>query len=90
MFAFATLFIGSGKQKIYQQLVVFPQVDKEGKKITDKKTGTVQMKVDFTDKKKQTNLWIWGLLFYTQALPFVAVSNIIYFCDFQKMFSKFP
>ena len=54
MLAFGTLFIGSGKQKVYQYLV---GEKKEGNK---KK----KPKINYDDPKKKSNLWSWGVVLY--------------------------
>ena len=64
--AFVCLFVGSGKQVVYQKLVA-------------------DEKISYTDKKKKSNLWKKGVFLYTQAIPLIAVSNLIYFVDFKKL-----
>lgn len=43
-------------------------------------------KIEYKDKKKKSNLWLWGIFLYSQAIPFVIVSNIIYWVPFKKWF----
>lgn len=71
--AFGFLFIGSGKQVVYQKLV------------NDKK-------IEYhNNKKKKSNLWRMGVLFYSLAIPLVVTSNFIYFIKFKwftELFDK--
>ena len=67
--AFGCLFIGSGKQKVYQSLVNLS-------------------KVDYNDKKKKSNFWMTGVLFYSIAWPMVLASNYLYFVDLAALSSK--
>lgn len=69
--AFGFIFIGSGKQVVYQKLV---------------NNGSI----DYSDKKKKSNLWRIGVLLYSIAIPLVMTANFVYFMPisvFSKMFS---
>ena len=35
------------------------------------------------------NYWLWGLFFYTLAMPIVFVANVIYFIDLKQEFRYF-
>ena len=80
LIAFVSLFIGSGKQKVYQILVGEKRSHASRKK----------PKINYDDKKKKSNMWTTGVFFYTQAIPFVVVSNIIYFVDFKGLGRMLP
>jgi hypothetical protein len=70
--AFGFIFIGSGKQVVYQKLV---------------NKGSI----DYSDKKKKSNLWRIGVLLYSIAIPLVMTANFIYFVPlswFTKMLSE--
>ena len=78
---------------MYQKLVLLKSIDDhkcEVKIGSDERGNKVSKlaKVDMKDKKKKQKLWTIGLVFYTQALPFVAIANLIYFVDFATLSQK--
>lgn len=48
----------------------------------------MQGKINFKDQKKKSNLWIYGIFFYGQAIPMVIVSNLLYFVDLKSIASN--
>lgn len=41
------------------------------------------------EKRKLTKVWMWGIFFYNQALPFVITSNVIFWGSYGKIDNKF-
>lgn len=66
LMAFTLLFIGSGKQVVFQKLVELKMIE-------------------FGDPKKKSNIWLKGVFYYSQAIPFVVVSNIIYWINMRAI-----
>merc|ERR1719329_949067 len=64
--AISMLFIGSGKQKVYQMLI--DNDDGSGNKLFDKP----QILID--NQKQKVKLWWYGLFFYNLAIPFVCAN----------------
>jgi len=77
--AITMLFIGSGKQKVYQLIV--DNDDGEGGDLYDKP------KFQFEDPKKKVKLWWYGLFFYNLAIPVVCASNLLFHYGYK---SKVP
>ena len=72
--AITMLFIGSGKQKVYQLIV--DNDDGNDGKLYDKP------KFKFDDPKKKVKIWWYGLFFYNLAIPVVCASNLLYYFGF--------
>ena len=64
--AFLCLFLGSGKQVVYQKLV---------------DSG----KIDYSNKKKKSNLWLIGVFLYGQAIPMVITINFVTFISSKEL-----
>jgi hypothetical protein len=67
---------------VYQKLVnkkKIPYIIDDSNEVANKK-----------NKKKgvKSEMWMKGVFFYTQAIPAVVVSNVLYFVDFRKLASK--
>lgn len=41
------------------------------------------------EKRKLTKVWMWGIFFYNQALPFVITSNVIFWGSYHNIESEF-
>lgn len=41
------------------------------------------------EKRKLTKVWMWGIFFYNQALPFVITSNVIFWGSYGNTVSDF-
>lgn len=77
--AITMLFIGSGKQKVYQLIV-----DND-----DGSGGDLYKEPKFTynDPKKKVKIWWYGLFFYNLAIPVVCASNLLF--HFGGQFGKY-
>ena len=74
--AIMLLFIGSGKQKVYQ--LIIDNDDGEGNPLYD------EAKFQFDDPKKKVKLWWYGLFFYNLAIPVVFASNALYYIGYKQ------
>ena len=43
----------------------------------------------YSDTKRKSNLWVFGLYFYSISIPMLAVSNFLYFLSFKDVFRLF-
>ena len=75
--AFYFLFIGSGNQMVYQKKVTQTLVTY----FPDGREKDRKNRIDFSKTKHRQDKWLWGIFFYSQAIPLSLVSIVSFYVE---------